>query len=958
MNRLTEVSNSVADGMEDVAKCPRCGATTHLDDGTCINCFLREGLEAKGEASRETFETILLEANVTDTQWRLGHYEILEEIGRGGMGVIYRARQQHSRRIVAVKRMLAHEVNSHETLVRFRREAEAVASLDHPNILPIYEVSESEGGLPYFSMKYATRGSLRTAARALRTKPRECVRLMAKVARAIAHAHLKGVLHRDLQPGNILLDENCEPMVSDFGLAKWLDQSSDLTRTLETLGTPGYIAPEQTECPADKLTSAADVYSLGAILFYLLTGRPPFVGSNVLHVIHQAASTPPPRLRLLASSVDRDLETIVARCLESDPTGRYQSAGVLADDLDRWLRREPIRARRVGAVTRGGKWVRRNPTTTFLAASLAALAGVVGVMFWERGSIRPLPNGVAVIPYKSVAVLPFENLSADPENALFTDAMQAKILTDLAKIADLKVIGRTSVMQYKSDLRRNVREIANTLGVAHVVEGSVQHVTGRVRVSAQLIDAKAGRLIWVRNYDRTLADSVALDGDLAMEIATAVGATLSPQEKARVTTKLTNNSTAYDAYLNGRLFATEDQTEKALRSYQKAVEFDPNFALAWAGLSSMQSLAHWELDSSPERISAAKAAMDRALDLDPNLPEVHLALGYYRYYVLRDFTGALSELREAEPALPNDTDVIKTIAMVQRRLGQWDEALTGFRRVVELDPRDIDSYCNLSLTYEALRRFPEALAAFNRALAWEPVKLDSEAAWKGLIDSNNAWKGLLLMKADALWATGNLPASKLPYESAYTIGFMRAGQALLKRRYAEAKDILSQALADKSIATYSTDVFENREILLLMLGLTQQRAGDVAAAQATYQQVVQNTRHTLETVSPGSSAETQARVNLAWAYAGLGEADSAIQEGRKAMAIMPSSKDAYRGPKYEENMARIYALLGDADHAVPILERLLHTSYLAPLTPAKLRTDPTLDQIRNDPRFQKLSAEK
>ena len=207
------------------------------------------------------------------------------------MGVIYRARQQHSRRIVALKRILAHQVNSHETLVRFRREAEAVASLDHPNILPIHEVSESEEGLPFFSMKYATGGSLRAAAPAFRTKPRECVQLMAKVARAIAYAHAKGVLHRDLQPGNILLDENGEPMVSDFGLAKWLDQTSDLTRTLETLGTPGYIAPEQTECRAGELTSAADVYSLGAILFYLLTGRPPFVGPNVLHVIHQAAAT-------------------------------------------------------------------------------------------------------------------------------------------------------------------------------------------------------------------------------------------------------------------------------------------------------------------------------------------------------------------------------------------------------------------------------------------------------------------------------------------------------------------------------------------------------------------------------------------------------------------------------------------------------------------------------------------
>jgi serine/threonine protein kinase len=226
MNKVTAPSDSVADGIETPTKCPQCGAITQLDHGTCINCFLREGLETKGEASRETFESILAEANVTDTQWRLGHYEILEEIGRGGMGVIYRARQQHSRRIVAVKRILAHQVNSHDTLVRFRREAEAVASLDHPNILPIYEVSESEEGLPFFSMKYAEGGSLRTSAPTLRTKPRECVRLTAKVARGIAYAHSKGVLHRDLQPGNILLDENGESMVSDFGLAKWLDQTA------------------------------------------------------------------------------------------------------------------------------------------------------------------------------------------------------------------------------------------------------------------------------------------------------------------------------------------------------------------------------------------------------------------------------------------------------------------------------------------------------------------------------------------------------------------------------------------------------------------------------------------------------------------------------------------------------------------------------------------------------------
>src|SRR5437867_1687979 len=412
MNKATAPSDSLTDVIEHPTKCPQCGALTQFNHGTCINCLLREGLEAKGEASREAFESMLTEADVTDKQWRLGHYEILEEIGRGGMGVIYRARQQHSRRIVAVKRIFAHEVNSHETLVRFRREAEAVASLDHPNILPIHEVSESEDGLPFFSMKYATGGSLRTAAPVLRTKPRECVRLMAKVARAIAYAHGKGVLHRDLQPGNILLDGNGEPMVSDFGLAKWLDQNSDLTRTLETLGTPGYIAPEQTECPADKLTCAADIYSLGAILFYLLTGRPPFVGANVLVVIHQAAATPAPRLRSLAPSLDRDLETIVARCLESDSSARYQSARGLAEDLEHWLRHEPIQARRTGIFTHGRKWVRRNPTSTVLATFLVVLGAAIGVMFWERESPHPMPTGSAAIPHKSIAVLPSETRSA------------------------------------------------------------------------------------------------------------------------------------------------------------------------------------------------------------------------------------------------------------------------------------------------------------------------------------------------------------------------------------------------------------------------------------------------------------------------------------------------------------------------------------------------------------------
>jgi len=273
-----------------------------LGNGLCLNCTLREGLDGDREASRQSFEAILVEDEVQDTHWRVGNYEILEEIGRGGMGVIYRARQRHSRRIVALKRMVSYHADSRETRERFRREAEAAASLDHPNILPIYEVGHGEDGLPFFSMKYAAGGSLQKAGPALRNEPRECVRMMAKVARAVQYAHEHGVLHRDLKPGNILLDARGEPFVTDFGLAKWLDASTDLTRTLTIFGTPGYIAPEQAKGPAAKLTPAADVYSLGAVLFDLFTGRPPFLGEHALAVIQQASEKPAPKLRSLSHS--------------------------------------------------------------------------------------------------------------------------------------------------------------------------------------------------------------------------------------------------------------------------------------------------------------------------------------------------------------------------------------------------------------------------------------------------------------------------------------------------------------------------------------------------------------------------------------------------------------------------------------------------------------------------------
>ena len=378
-----------------------------LDTGVCISCLLRQGLEGGDDVSQSFYQSVLAEVDAPHKSWFLGNYEILEQIGCGGMGVIYRARQRHSRRIVAVKRVLSYRADSHGALQRFRREAQAVASLDHPNILPIYEVSESEDGLPFFSMKFAEKGSLQENTASLRDEPRKCVQLMAKVAHAVEYAHSRGVLHRDIKPGNILLNDRGEPLVSDFGLAKLLDGNNDLTRSLTTFGTAGFIAPEQAGHAAVDFTPVADIYSLGAVLFNVLAGRPPFLGSNPVSVIRQASETQAPKLRSLAPSLDRDLETICARCLERDPKARYQSAGDLAADLERWLTGRPIVARPVSPPVQIWRWSRRNPKLVGAAtAGLLLGAAVVSLLrgeLFRAAGFSPSDKNIAVSPLSDVS---------------------------------------------------------------------------------------------------------------------------------------------------------------------------------------------------------------------------------------------------------------------------------------------------------------------------------------------------------------------------------------------------------------------------------------------------------------------------------------------------------------------------------------------------------------------------
>jgi serine/threonine protein kinase/tetratricopeptide (TPR) repeat protein len=678
----------------------------------------------------------------------IGHYEILEEIGRGGMGVIYRARQRYSRRFVALKRVLTYHADSHETLARFRREAEAAASLDHPNILPIHEVGETEDGLPFFSMKLATGGSLRTVASTLRGKVRECVQLMAKAARAVEYAHGQGLLHRDLQPGNILLDARGEPMVSDFGLAKWLGEESDLTRTLTTFGTPGYIAPEQAEGATSS--SAAYIYSLGAILFSLLAGRPPFVGANALSVIRQAAATPAPKLRSFAPSVGRDLETIVARCLERDPKARYQTAGALAEDLERWLEGRPIIARPVRAPARVWRWSRRNPV---LAGGAVFCFLLIGAMVWllreHFAASPPAP------PEKSVAILPFQNLSKDQENAFFTDGIQEEILSRLSKIADLKVISRTSTQRYKS-APKNLLEIGRQLGVAHIVEGSVQKSGGAVRVNVQLIKAANDSHVWADKYDRKLTDIFAVESEIAAKVADALQAKLSGSEQRAITSRPTENLEAYQWYLKGRhLLAQLAETAllKAIDYFHQALSLDPNYARAYSGIADCYIVLPVFSKLSPrECYTKAKEAANQALKLDNELGEAHVSLAV----LLMNEGKPVESQREFLRAIDLDPNYANAHYRYGMNyfvpLGRFDEGIAQIKRAIELDPLSAPVNANLGRAYSMARRYPEAIAQLRRT-----IELDQNFGY------GHGWLGV------ALDLSGRHDEAVAEYQKAYEL---------------------------------------------------------------------------------------------------------------------------------------------------------------------------------------------
>ena len=652
----------------------------------------------------------------------LGHYRIAEKIGAGGMGEVYRAHDEHLSRDVAIKVLPAGTLSDQSARRHFRNEAMALSKLNHPGIATIYDF-DTQDGVDFLVMEYIPGITLseKLAGRPLTEK--EVVALGTQLAEALAAAHAEGVVHRDLKPGNLRVTGDGRLKILDFGLAKLRlpvapsAATESLDQTLAMAGTLPYMAPEQ--LLGEEVDARTDIHAAGAVLYEMATGQRPFgklERAQLVTAILRQAPAPPGQLN---PQVPAELERLIGKCLEKEPEDRYQSAKELAVDL-----------RRLGtpsSVTASWRVVER-PRSRVRKKVLLGLAGALVVLMVTalllglnalNGWRERLLGKEAGAGIHSLAVLPLANLSGDPEQEYFADGMTEELITDLSKIGSLKVISRTSVMQYK-DARKPLREIGRELGVEGVIEGSVRRVGDRVRITAQLIYAPSDTHLWAESYDRDLHDVLKLQGEVAQVIANEVNAKVTPQEQARLAGKQAIDPEAHQAYLKGRYYwnkRTKEGLREAIGYFQQAVDKEPNYALAYTGLADsyvvlgLYSNAPWQ-----ETYRQAKAAVTKALEIDDNLAEAHAALAVIRAGEQWDLGGALAEFARAIQLNPNYATGHQWYAEYLICLGDADQAIAEIRRAQVLDPLSlVVSSTSGNILFQA-RRYEDAIAQAQRTL--------------------------------------------------------------------------------------------------------------------------------------------------------------------------------------------------------------------------------------------------
>ena len=875
-------------------------------------------------------------------------YRIEKELERGASAVVYLAEDIRHGRRVAIKVVHA-ALGEAVGVERFQREIRTLARLHHPHILPLFD-SGVAGGRLFYAMPYVEGGSLRDRLQREGRLPVDVVlRIAGQLASALTYAHALGVVHRDIKPENIMLSAGGHALLMDFGIAYAIEdglaQGSGrrLTEAGVALGTQEYMSPEQSsgEEPVD---ARSDIYSLAAVLFEALVGRPPFTGPNARAIMARRLVEDPPSVRPARPEVGVEVEAAIRRAMARQPGDRFESAGEFAAALAApVMDSSPTVSLSEAKETEPGSSSFAPVRTTVLVGLGLLAAAIAGYGLLQLRSQPETPVTVPAGP-RMLAVLPFKNLGT-PDEQYFADGLTEEITSRLAGFSGLRVISRTSADQYRSTTK-SLKEIGEELGAAYVLEGSVRWergagVQGRIRVTPSLIQVEGERRLWSDTYEAGFTDVFRIQSEIAQHVTGELNVAIQDAERAALASPGTGSTEAYDLYLRGNDYLGRSNQQADLTNaaslFQQAVTADPKFATAYAKLARTQTQIYWHhYDHTPARLALARAALDSALRLGPDLPETHMARGYFYYWGSLDYENALREFETALRIQPSNSELLQAMGYVERRRGRWEESLARLVEALRYDPRSGLRSFDVGDNYFSLRLFGEADRYLDRAMTLSPdwpnpyiYRAWLHVVWRGDLARARAIIGQGLNRIEAGRFAPPLQTGDRVSASIVT-----------------ADSTFWPMLDGLSLQTFTGDPV--RYHLLKAEAAHFQRRSAAERAHGDSARVL------IEPRDRTTPDDAKILATLSLAYSHMGRHADAIRVGKQAAELLPISQDAVSGPFIVSYLARVYMAAGRESQAIDILKRLIEIPSW--ISPDELRVDPIWDPLRSNARFRSLAG--